>query len=281
MFVIISYKIQAFLTQGSPINFYTSIHIINISSTFPPGSVVLVTGVNGYIGSHVADQLLQAGFNLWEDKFGKDRVELVVVRDFSAPGAFDSAAQAAKTPTVRNLVYTSSTAALAPPTPNAPPPYLPGRAMSVYAASKVEGEKALFKYAKEKQPHFTVNSIVLGVNFGKVLDWSIPVSSGSFVKEIFNGQPERAKHLDYHVFDINQHYRMVVDVQDTARLHVGALTDPAISNERIISYATHFTWNDVLDHLLCNDSGTALLKALGRPGWTSLEDSLKLNLRGL
>lgn len=33
-----------------------------------------------------------------------------------------------------------------------------------------------------------------------------------------------------------------VDVQDSARLHVGALIDPAINNERIILYATHFTW---------------------------------------
>ncbi|KAH8754295.1 hypothetical protein F5883DRAFT_632579 [Diaporthe sp. PMI_573] len=336
-----------------------------MSSALPPGSVVLVTGINGYIGSHVADQLLEAGFNvrgtvrdvrkaggllkLWDDKFGKDKVELVVVKDFSAPGAFDVAVQgvagiahvasnvtfnpdpnvvipdvvssiheildsAAKTPTVKSLVYTSSAAALAPPTPNvarrlgpetyneedvkmawAPPPYLLDRAMSVYAASKVEGEKALFAYSKEKQPHFTINSIVLGVNFGKVLDWSIPVSSGSFVKEILNGQPERAKHLDYQWF---------VDVQDSARLHVGALIDPAINNERIISYATHFTWNDVLDHLrkirpdhewvddftdgtikdlsqVSNERGTVLLKALGRHGWTSVEESLRLNLEGL
>jgi nucleoside-diphosphate-sugar epimerase len=84
-------------------------HIINMSSPLPSGSIVLVTGINSYIGSHVADQLLEAGFNvrgtvrdirkvggllnLWEDKFRKEKVELVIVKDFSAPGAFNVAVQ--------------------------------------------------------------------------------------------------------------------------------------------------------------------------------------------
>jgi nucleoside-diphosphate-sugar epimerase len=123
---------------------------------------------------------------------------------------------AAKSPTVKSFVYTSSTAALAPPTPNivrrltaesfnevavekawAPPPYTPERALSVYSASKVQGEQALFAYAKQDKPHFVINSLVLGVNFGKVLDWSIPASSGDFVKEIMNGQTQRASLLTY------------------------------------------------------------------------------------
>lgn len=126
---------------------------------------------------------------------------------------------AAKSSTVESFVYTSSAAALAPPMPGvarritaatfneediekawAPPPYGLERAMSVYAASKVEAERALFTYAEEKKPHFAVKSIVLGVNFGKVLDWSIPASSGDFVKELLLGKPERAKQLAYRRF---------------------------------------------------------------------------------
>lgn len=30
-----------------------------------------------------------------------------------------------------------------------------------------------------------------------------------------------------------------------------------------------------------NERGTELLKAMGRPGWTSLEDSLRMNLEGI
>lgn len=36
-----------------------------------------------------------------------------------------------------------------------------------------------------------------------------------------------------------------VDVQDTARLHVAALTNPEVKNERIIAYSEHFTWKYV------------------------------------
>jgi nucleoside-diphosphate-sugar epimerase len=70
-------------------------------------SLILVTGINGYIGSHVADQLLQAGYRVrgttrdlektkglkqyWETKFGSSRLEVVVVEDMSHEGAFDDA----------------------------------------------------------------------------------------------------------------------------------------------------------------------------------------------
>lgn len=33
-----------------------------MAATIPKGSTVLVTGVTGFIASHVADQLLQAGY---------------------------------------------------------------------------------------------------------------------------------------------------------------------------------------------------------------------------
>ena len=76
-------------------------------SRLAKGSLVVVTGANGYIGSHVADQALQAGFNVrgtfrseakaeWmkeyvADKYGKDRLEVCIVPDMSHDGAFDEA----------------------------------------------------------------------------------------------------------------------------------------------------------------------------------------------
>jgi nucleoside-diphosphate-sugar epimerase len=72
-----------------------------------PGSLVVVTGVNGLIGSHIADQLLVRGYNVrgavrdveksrWlSDFFGgrhKDaKFELVSVPDMSAEGCYDEA----------------------------------------------------------------------------------------------------------------------------------------------------------------------------------------------
>jgi uncharacterized protein YbjT (DUF2867 family) len=73
----------------------------------PKNSIVLVTGVNGYIGSNVADQLMEAGYRVrgtvrniskvqrlrefWEKKFSHDRFEIVRVADMSYDGAFDAA----------------------------------------------------------------------------------------------------------------------------------------------------------------------------------------------
>lgn len=73
----------------------------------PRSSTVLVTGANGFIGSHIADQFLEHGFsvrgtvraipkNQWlvdvfQKKYGEGRFELCEVSDMSLPGAFDDA----------------------------------------------------------------------------------------------------------------------------------------------------------------------------------------------
>lgn len=71
----------------------------------PYGSLVVVSGATGFIGSHVADQLLAAGFmvrgttrdvvkNSWilgyfKAKYGAEVFELVEVQDMAVAGAFD------------------------------------------------------------------------------------------------------------------------------------------------------------------------------------------------
>ena len=73
----------------------------------PPGSIILVTGVNGFIGSHVADQLIQAGYivrgttrniakaagvrDMFDAQYGGGKLEVVVVEDMAEPGAFEEA----------------------------------------------------------------------------------------------------------------------------------------------------------------------------------------------
>lgn len=77
------------------------------ASNLPTGSLVLVTGANGFVASHVVDRLLEDGFNVrgsvrseekgkwlhgvFDKKYGKGRLELVVVPDMQATGAFDAA----------------------------------------------------------------------------------------------------------------------------------------------------------------------------------------------
>lgn len=76
-------------------------------SAIPRGSLVLVTGVNGFLASHVADQLLQSGFwvrgtvrsleknqwvqDLFDQKYGAGKFSLVQVPDMAADNAFDEA----------------------------------------------------------------------------------------------------------------------------------------------------------------------------------------------
>ena len=78
------------------------------SAPFPalqPGSRILVTGATGFIGSHVADTLLRYGYNLLcparsheraaplveyaEQNYGKDRVEIVIIKDMGQVGCYD------------------------------------------------------------------------------------------------------------------------------------------------------------------------------------------------
>lgn len=80
-----------------------SVNLIN--PTIPLNSIILVTGVNGLIGSHVADQILAAGYQvrgvvrnrtknswlepLFASKYGNNRFELAEVSDFTQKGIWD------------------------------------------------------------------------------------------------------------------------------------------------------------------------------------------------
>jgi NADPH:quinone reductase-like Zn-dependent oxidoreductase len=73
----------------------------------PLGSTILVTRANGYVGSHVADRLLDSGYKvhgtvrdmqkhgwlveLFNKRYGQGKFELMQVEDMARPSAFDSA----------------------------------------------------------------------------------------------------------------------------------------------------------------------------------------------
>ena len=80
-----------------------------IMATIEKGSLVLVTGVSGYIASQTANQFLEAGYRvrgtvrsrdkaewlykLFDEKYGKGKFEAVEVPDMMADGAFDEAVE--------------------------------------------------------------------------------------------------------------------------------------------------------------------------------------------
>ena len=78
-----------------------------MSQEIPQGSTVLITGVTGYIASHIADQVVAAGFRVRgttrsadkakplqaviDKKYGTGKLEIYEVKDLSKAGAFDEA----------------------------------------------------------------------------------------------------------------------------------------------------------------------------------------------
>ncbi|KAF4448399.1 hypothetical protein F53441_8207 [Fusarium austroafricanum] len=79
--------------------------ISDTSLAIPKGSTILVTGVNGFIGSHVANEFLERGYivrgtarnvskaawikHLFEQQYGQHKFALWPVADLTSPDAFD------------------------------------------------------------------------------------------------------------------------------------------------------------------------------------------------
>ncbi|XXG95772.1 hypothetical protein Hte_002043 [Hypoxylon texense] len=198
----------------------------------PKGSLVLVTGANGFVGSHVADQFLCYGFkvrvtvrnvakNAWlqeafDKKYGKEHFTLWEVPDMASQGAFDQVIQGVSVVvhtasvmtfdpdpnkvipqaielalnvikaayaelSVRRFVFCSSSSAVFMVDTNKPGiviteetwnvdalgkawadlPHTPEHGNTVYSASKVLSEQAIWKYYNEnldKRPDIVVNT---------------------------------------------------------------------------------------------------------------------------
>jgi len=329
----------------------------------PRGSLVVVTGANGDIASHIGDQLLQAGYRVrgtvrnatrggrivefFEKKHGPGKIELVEVPEMAEPRAFDEAMKgasgfihtatpvmvsydpnegiptvvdgtlnalkaAAGEPSIKRVVLTSSSTAAASPKPNvefvidentwneetikaawAPPPYEgEQRKLDVYSASKTQGEQAAWKWVKENKPGFVLDAVLPNWNMGLVLS---PEKQGTpstvgWIKALWNEFQGQEKLT----FNPPQYY---VNVQNTARVHVGALIFPDVSGERLFDFAYPFNWNDLLaefrklypNHHFMNDipdlgrdlstvsNGRAeeIVKRFGRPGWTNPTDTIR------
>ena len=114
---------------------------------------------------------------------------------------------AAKEPSVKRFVYTSSSSAATSPKPNTkftigkdtwneedvkaawgPPPYEPSRAWFVYAASKTQAEQELWKYVREQKPHFVANSILPNSNIGPLFYPTQFGSTTNWVLDIYRGE---------------------------------------------------------------------------------------------
>ncbi|KAF2197631.1 NAD(P)-binding protein [Delitschia confertaspora ATCC 74209] len=220
---------------------------------------------------------------------------------------------AAKEPKVKSVVFTSSQGACITLVPGQP--YFIGKdtwnissiekawtknpepgmqhLINVYCASKTQAEKIGFEWVNEHKPHFTFNTVVPNCNFGIVAS---PQNTGfntsaGLLKSIFHGSPMAPNVISAQFY---------VDVEDTALLHMAALTQPDVQNERLFAFAAKFTWNEILYIFRklypertflkdvqeppadvgtisgeVHDRAEELLRRFGKNGFTSLERALE------
>ncbi|KAL6787219.1 NAD(P)-binding protein [Trichoderma sp. SZMC 28012] len=307
-------------------------------ASVPPGGLILVTGVSGYIGSVTVQVFLQRGYrvrgtvrsvasNAWMKEYFGPKFELIEVPDLNAPDAFDKAIEgvdgvahiamdmdinpqnhaiventiksnlqllkaAAKEPSVKSVVITSSLAACALPTTGTP--YKIGNprwhGIVLYGASKARGEQEAFAWMREHKPAFSFNTVVPNVNFGTAISPENMSyrSTSAVIDAAVKGYPAAPSILP------PQWY---VDVEDTALLHLGALTLDDVNGERLLAFAGKYSWTQILEILhrrypdkvklksvdepvvdageVDNERSIEVLKKMGKEeGFTSLEDTL-------
>lgn len=125
-----------------------------MATTIEKGSLVLVTGANGFIGSHCVDQLLAAGYNVrgtsrsadkakWldqyaEEKYGKGRFEAVSVPDMTQDNAFDEAVKG-----VQGILHVASVLTFSDKVDEVVAPTIKGTLEILKSASKEPGMKSL------------------------------------------------------------------------------------------------------------------------------------------
>jgi hypothetical protein len=61
----------------------------------------------------------------------------------------------------------------------------------VYAASKAETEKALWRFREEMRPSWGINAVLPDTNFGPMLDPEQGGSTAGFVRKIWEGEMEK------------------------------------------------------------------------------------------
>jgi nucleoside-diphosphate-sugar epimerase len=228
------------------------------TAAIPKGSLVLITGLTGFIATHVAQQFFARGYKVrgtvrdlskasWlkDDLFSAEhaagKLELVQVQDLGAPDAFSDAVKgvvavahiatvsnfdpdpnhvipqtvsgavsvlraAAAEPSVKRVVFTSSAGAAMMPVPGAsghigrdswndaaveaawaPPPYEASRGMATYMASKVEAEKAVWKFIQDEKPNFVLNVVSPFSTLGTTLHPSHQRGTAGWIPGLFKG----------------------------------------------------------------------------------------------
>ncbi|KAK8074014.1 aldehyde reductase [Apiospora phragmitis] len=172
--------------------------------------------------------------------------------------------------------------------------------LAPFMALKTRIERAYWAWVEKEQPNFTCNTVLLDTVMGRCLDprgpQGVPSTAG-MVRWVWDGTGRQ-------VLDAMQP-QWHIDTGDAGRLYVAALTQQGVGRERIFGFGERFSWFQVRRLMLewygddrkkdivpvadvgvdqtevPNERGAELLRRLGRPGWTGLEESLRANMESI
>ncbi|KAJ4256247.1 hypothetical protein NW762_009327 [Fusarium torreyae] len=231
------------------------------------GSTVLVTGVNGLIGSHVANEFLERGYNvrgtvrnmsksawikdLFVQQYGKDRFSLVPVVDLTSPHAQEEAVKG-----VAAVIHVASPLGGGTNTEGMITEAVASAVNALKAANRESSVKRFVLTSSSTAavlPRPDVNGIVVTEDTWN--DEAVAASHSTAdwytVYAASKTEAERAVWNFYHNdrtrrSDLIVNTEYFVDVQDTARLHVAGAILSDVQGERIFAWAEPFNFDSIL-----------------------------------
>ncbi|KAL7910300.1 aldehyde reductase II [Trichoderma velutinum] len=298
----------------------------------PPGSLVLVTGANGYIASHIVNELLELGFKVrgtvreekpwldrfFEDKYGKGRFESIVVSAMEDDEAFALAAVGAS-----GVIHVASDGSFANEPDRVIPTVKNGTIHALQAASQSSVKRFVLTSSSVAAIIPEANKRGITVDEGTWNDAVVELAWSGTAPDFARGYivysasktegertawkwvKENKPSFILNTILPNCNVKYFIDVRDTARLHVAALLDPKIKEERIFAFAKEYNWTDVLailrklrpnqqfpptpenegrdyTNVVPRDKAKKILQDFfGQPDWTSLEESLAAGIKDL
>jgi nucleoside-diphosphate-sugar epimerase len=174
------------------------------------------------------------------------------------------------------------------------PPSGTAAPFDVYAASKVLGEQALWEGTKNSNIHFVSNAVLPFFTIGSVIHDKLHGSTNTWLRSLYDNDAEATEIIK----SLGPSY--YVNVEDIARLHVGATIFEDVKNQRLFGFAGKFDFNTLLDALhkvdparplpakielnrvnrstVDNKSALDILKRFGQDDWVSFEKSVRDNV---